>query len=146
MAYLVLFVAFIIGLLWLFQVVLLEDFYRNYKMTQVVRSAEAIVQNLQHEDLASLAEQLASQNDVCIMLMDAEGNETISAEGLRVCLVHRMNEHQRDKWASDAAESGQPLVKIFATGMRNAERYDSERFTGLVPERSEDQAMTLLFV
>ena len=31
MLYLVLFVAFVIGLLWLFQIVWLDDFYRFYK-------------------------------------------------------------------------------------------------------------------
>ena len=45
--YLVLFVILIIGLLWLFQVVLLDDFYRYFKTRMVNSSGEILAQNME---------------------------------------------------------------------------------------------------
>ena len=42
MLYLVLFVAFVIALLWLFQIVWLDDFYRYSRTRQIRGAAEAV--------------------------------------------------------------------------------------------------------
>ena len=146
MVYLILFVVFVIAVLWLFQVVLLERFYRAYKMSQVTTTAEVIIQNLENSDLSILAEQLAAQNDVCIEVLDSSNNELVSAEGLRSCLIHRMNSHEIEKWAEAAAESDTPVLRIFTTQLPNAFKYKQDRFVGPVPDMDDSQTMTMLYV
>lgn len=62
--YLVLFVILIIGLLWLFQVVLLDDFYRYFKTQMVNSSGEILAQNMDNPDLDALANQLSNKNSI----------------------------------------------------------------------------------
>ena len=52
--YLVLFVILIIGLLWLFQVVLLDDFYRYFKTQMVNSSGEILAQNMDNPEPLSV--------------------------------------------------------------------------------------------
>ena len=59
MLFLVAFICFVLALLWICQILLLDDFYRYYKTQQLKSAADAIVRNIDHEDVAALAEQLA---------------------------------------------------------------------------------------
>ena len=91
--YLSLFVAFILLLLWMFQIVFLDDFYRGFKSRQVEDAAEMILQNLEQDsdDLSSSAGIIAEHYDVCILLLDSNANVLLSAEGTRNCLIHRLS-------------------------------------------------------
>ncbi|MBQ8161733.1 MAG: HAMP domain-containing histidine kinase [Clostridia bacterium] len=113
--YLLAFVCFIIVLLWVFQILLLDDFYRGFKARQITQTAEAIVQNLDldTDSLESLASQLAEQNDVCILLLDGNQAELVSAEGTRNCLIHRVSSRSLSFWCDKAPEDGTPITEMF---------------------------------
>ncbi len=115
MLYLVCFVAVVIALLWVFQIVLLDDFYRMHKSRQVSGTAELVLQNLSSDDLSGLAERLASQNDVNLMIVDGEGEEYLSAEGSRNSLLHRMDSGTRAYWCAQAPEDGSAKETFFRT-------------------------------
>ena len=98
MLYLVLFVAFVIGLLWLFQIVWLDDFYRFYKERQVSSVSDALVSNIDNEDLPVLADRLSTQHDVCILLLDEKFQTVYSSDDIRFCLIHRMSSRDLAWW------------------------------------------------
>lgn len=146
MLYLVGFVAFVIALLWLCQIVLLDDFYRYFKTTQLKSSAETLMQNLDNEDADALAEQLAKQNEICILLLDEHQTPLISCEGVNFCLIHRMSPMDLDWWAHRAPEDGTPLLEMFTMVPQENARYDDKHFEGRVPPADTSRGRSLLYV
>ena len=59
-AYLAAFVAFVLALLWLMQIVWLDDFYRWDKTRQITQAADAVESNIGNEQLSALMDRLAS--------------------------------------------------------------------------------------
>jgi len=53
-AYLAAFVAFVLALLWLMQIVWLDDFYRWDKTRQITQAADAVESNIGNEQLSAL--------------------------------------------------------------------------------------------
>lgn len=146
MVYLVLFVAFVIFLLWLFQIVLLDDFYSAYKRGEVTHAADAVAENMRNTDLPVLLEHLAAKSDVCIMILDENQQPYLSAEGLRECLLHRMSERDLAWWVKKAAKDGKhPQVEYFATLPFIASGYNANQFVGPVPEEDTSQNMSMIY-
>ena len=114
--YLLLFAGGIILLLWLFQIVLLDSFYRFYRTGQVTRAAEFLAASASVDEMAERAEETALDSDVCILLLDAGANRLVSAEGTRNCLIHRMTANDLQRWCARAAESGTAITRLFSTG------------------------------
>ena len=64
--YFILFTAVVIGFLWLFQVVFLDDFYEGIKMQQITSTTNDIVANIDSEDLTDYIEDTIDSSDYCI--------------------------------------------------------------------------------
>lgn len=146
MLHLVLFVAFVIVLLWVFQIVLLDHFYSMYKRQQVQAVADAVIQNIGNDDLATLAEHLSTQNDMCIMLLDESNHLLINAEGLRKCLIHRMAPPTLAWWKDRAAENDGPVIDDFDMQPFVAPGFNPRRFVGQLPSSMEDHSQSMLYV
>lgn len=149
MLYLVLFVAFIIMLLWVFQFWLLDDFYRAYKQRQVTKVGDILVQNLDNEDVGELASYLCKQNDLCALLLDDAMAPVFSVEGQQFCLIHHMSTRDYLSWSAMAAkEEGEALIEYYAINpFGGNNRFNASRFYGPVPEMDENAlTMTLLYV
>ena len=57
-AYLAAFVAFVLALLWLMQIVWLDDFYRWDKTRQITQAADAVESNIGNAQLSALMDRL----------------------------------------------------------------------------------------
>lgn len=79
-----------LGLLWVFQVVFLERFYKAIKTMDIQSSAETIVRHVDDSDLQSLTENLAARNDLCVLILDGSGQEIASADTLPGCRIHNL--------------------------------------------------------
>ena len=77
-----LFSAIFVGLLWLFQIVYLDEFYKYIKSKQGDQTFKALVRMVeeQEEDLEDEIHELARENSVAILVVDSEINTCISAE------------------------------------------------------------------
>lgn len=115
MLYLEIFVALIILLLWLFQIVLLDNFYRQYKIRQISSTADILLQNLSEDSdtLSDLASQLSEHNEICILLLDEQQNVLLSAEGTRNCLIHRLSSRGLAWWCEKADSTGTVKMELF---------------------------------
>ncbi len=71
--YLFLFVAVMLAMLWVFQTVFLESFYKRIKTSQITSAAETIETNIESESLGALIERLQQEDNVSIMLLDENG-------------------------------------------------------------------------
>ena len=74
----VLFIVFVLILLWLFQTVFLNQFYENIKQKEILGSSstieKAVSNDMQPEDLKALCKQEAQRNQLCILILDSNGN------------------------------------------------------------------------
>ena len=91
MLYLMAFVAIVIALLWLFQIVWLDDFYRFYKTRQLESTMETLAVSVGDDGFADRAEAIARETDTCVLLLDENRQTVASAEGMRSCVIHRMS-------------------------------------------------------
>ena len=144
MLYLVLFVALVIGLLWLFQIVLLDDFYRWDKTNQVRQASDTLVSNIDNEQLRHLIDRLAEENDVCVLLLDESGKTLLSSDDIRFCLIHRMSTRDLNWWLSITPEDGSVLTELFNVQFPQMTQYNSRSFRGKVPPTEVSQRQSLL--
>ena len=107
------FVAFVISLLWVFQILFLDDFYRYIKTRRIAAVADAIIDASGTEDLQSLAEQLALQHEVCVLMLDGRYQTVLSCEGSSICLIHRAGADSLEWWCKKAPADGSRAIESF---------------------------------
>ncbi len=78
--YLFIFVAIMLAMLWVFQTVFLESFYKNIKTNQIISAAETIEANIDSDSLGALIERLQQEDDVAILLLDESGQASMPAD------------------------------------------------------------------
>ena len=84
------FIAIILILLWLFQIIFLSDFYKFIKTKEVKNSATKIILN--HDDNEYI-ENLAYNNVYCVMIIDENGRVVKSVDTSRKCIIHNGNDY-----------------------------------------------------
>ena len=85
-----LFTGIIILLLWLFQVVFLEDIYENIKYKQLDTTATSILKSTSNDNLEKRTKHFSSKYEICILIYDLSANEVLCNEdNLKNCWLHR---------------------------------------------------------
>lgn len=143
-AYLAAFVAFVLALLWLMQIVWLDDFYRWDKTRQITQAADAVESNIGNDQLPALMDRLAQQNDVCILLLDSSKHVFLSSDDIHFCLIHRMSSRDLSFWCSMIPENGDTLTELFNIAPFGGDQYNSHQFRGNVPKMEDDKKQSLL--
>ena len=72
--YLSLLIGILILVLWLFQVVFMESFYKKIKKDEIVDVAKTVEKNIQSNKLEDILNNLASSRNLCIVFTDATGS------------------------------------------------------------------------
>lgn len=146
MIYLAAFVAFVIALLWLFQIVLLDDFYRWHKTQQIRQASDVVADNLDNAELKSLVEHLAGRNDVCILLMDQYNKKILSSADIRFCLIHQMRMQDLNALCARVPEDGSVLTQLFNVRPMMEAPVNVRNFRGNVPVPITEKQQSLLCV
>ena len=144
MGLLVLFVALVVALLWVFQILLLDDFYRWGKTRQVRQISQIIADNVDNAQLSRLMDRLAQENDTCIILLDASCKKIVSSEDIRLCLIHRMSRRDLGWWCSRAPEDGSVVTELFQVNPYQDEQADFPAFRGFTMPREIANRQSLL--
>ncbi len=143
MLYLAAFVAFVLGLLWLFQIVWLDEFYRWDKTRQICQASDVVAANLDSDQLESLMDHLAGRNDVCILLLDGEGRRLCASEDIRFCLIHHMSKGDLDFWCHQVPADGSVLTELFNINPMVEFPVNPHSFRGFVPPMIQPQQSLL---
>ncbi len=106
LCYLSLFIAVLLLLLWLFQTVFLDSFYKMVKTRFIKQAADSIVRQLDGGDLSALAETIAMQEEVCVLALDGSYQRLASAEASQTCAIHSANAYALYQMAAAAEEKG----------------------------------------
>ncbi len=144
--YFLMFTALLLIILWLLQIVLLDDFYRMQMVDMLKSSSESIVRNIDNEDLQSLVDRIAEQNSVCVLITTEKMEWIAAAEALPGCIIHHMSVRDLERYMRMAATKEEIQVKTFPmVGFRNS-RYDEKNFVGYVPPSDDGQESSMVTV
>ncbi|MBQ2745275.1 MAG: HAMP domain-containing histidine kinase [Lachnospiraceae bacterium] len=87
--YLLGFTAVLLVLLWIFQTVYLDEFYKNIKTSEIESAFENIESVIDEEDLTEAVELIATSYDICILVTNMSGIELYSYEQNMQCTIHK---------------------------------------------------------
>ncbi len=111
--FLALFTSIILVILWLTQTVFLDDIYKAVKMNELNKSASEITDCLYTNALNTKAEELARENELCILVQDSQGKALVSTEALHNCVIHNISYRDRARLYLDAKGMGGTLYERF---------------------------------
>jgi signal transduction histidine kinase len=75
------FCAMLLVVLWLFQIVLLDTFYKKIKVTEIRRNASVIINNIESENLDKIIADISENNNIIVNITDLNGR---SLQGTRI--------------------------------------------------------------
>lgn len=78
--YLALLIGVLLVVLWLFQVVFMDNFYRTIKKNEVIDIGNIIEKNFDNPNRNTIMDNLAERRDVCIVVTNAVGQITYSSQ------------------------------------------------------------------
>lgn len=78
--YLAILIGVLLIVLWLFQVVFMDSFYKTIKKNEVIEVGQIIEKNMDNPNLFSIMDTLAERRDVCIVLTNAIGEMRYSSQ------------------------------------------------------------------
>ncbi len=113
MAWLTAFVAVLMLLLWLFQVVLLDNFYQAIKTRTIQRTAQAIARNIDDSDLLTRLDDLTRQPDLYVRILDREGETVYNSLSGPMSMVHDMGREEALGFFQAAEENGGRVLELF---------------------------------
>mgnify|MGYP000894711251 CR=1 FL=1 len=134
-SYLIGFCGILLVLLWLFQVVFLDDLYKAIKIREIKTSGSALEKNISSESLDELVSRISISNDICIEILSEDGMVLYSADVLRDCILHKIPGFEKVRLVRKTLEAGGTLLEYFNRENFRNDRYDDARFIGRVPPR-----------
>lgn len=103
-------------LLWLFQTVFLESFYKAIKTKNITTCAQSIEDNIESDNLSYLLETIGEQNDMCIHLCTPEGNgsyttvDSISINSM--CSIHSLPNTVLNNYYDNAKANDGTVISV----------------------------------
>ncbi len=121
------FTAIMIVVLWLFQVVFLDNFYKAIRTRNIKNSAQTIEKYLNDDNFENYLYQICKQNDVCSYVVDVDGNIIYSVDTIPFCTIHSMTYTQlQDLIFSAQKNNGENIKRYFYTN--SDENWLSQKF------------------
>jgi len=111
--YLMIFTAIILVVLWLFQVVFLDNFYKAIRTRNIKNSAQTIEKYLDDDNFENYLYQICKQNDVCSYVVDVDGNIMYSVDTIPFCTIHSMTYAQLQELIYSAQKNNGESIKRY---------------------------------
>jgi signal transduction histidine kinase len=136
--YLTGFCAVLLVLLWLFQVVFLDDFYKTIKISEVENSARYIEKNLDNPSLYEDIKNLSASQDISIELLSSSGVIEYSTYTSRDSAIQRMSfQEKTDLIEQTVSNNGELLLFYNPASFSPDGGFDQDKFfpKDRVPDR-----------
>lgn len=125
------FMAILLIILWLFQTVYLDTFYKKIKTNELENALENVEELVNDDEFEQAVETIADSYDICILVTDVEGERLYSAEKNMSCAIHKLPSNELIKLMEMAGENGN-IIKIKNNAGLNFDKhkkeYDKEGF------------------
>ena len=122
--WLAVFVIVIIALLWVFQIVFLDDFYKFIKINEIKAATSDIAESI---DDKSNVENIAKNNDLFVMICDENGQSNYVVNNISGEFGKRFTAEDIKSMASKAVENGGVFFECFEIGQGSPELHSSRK-------------------
>ena len=112
-AYIAFFSVIMVFVIWLFQIALLDYFYRQTKIDELKSLSGTIAENIDNQDLTALVTEIAGRNNICAKIIDADGGVEINVDTVPDCVLHRMSDQELAELWQEAQKSGGGVLEIY---------------------------------
>ncbi len=85
------FTVVILVLLWVFQVVFLDDFYKSIKIREIKTSAQSLVKSIDSDDFSSMVQNISQNTQMSILISDESGSKLYEENALPNNLIERLS-------------------------------------------------------
>lgn len=130
------FAAVMLLIIWVFQVRMLDYFYRQTKMDELSRVSHEIETDIESDELRTRTVDLALTYDTCVRVFRADsghlGSEIVSADVAPTCLIHHLPSDELNNIYQNARSNGgswSEQKKLIFGGIRA----DDDRDNAIVP-------------
>lgn len=110
--YFVLFAIVVLLLLWLFQVVLFEGFYKSIKIQKIQAATANIASHMEDQDIEPLILEEGKNNEACIRVVDGAYREFYSVEYSSDCIIHKLQNLEIYQYYLKAKDNRGMVVEI----------------------------------
>ena len=135
-----------IVLLWFFQIVFLDSFYKAIKTQSIKASAETIAQNIDNDDLQTLLDRISQQSAVCIRVIGQNGTDLYTSHAVPDCVIHRMPQSDVYRYYMQAKSNGGTALELFSRDSFKNTAYNYDRFKGNVPPPDRGMMQSMIYV
>lgn len=145
-AYIAFFSIVMVFVIWLFQIVLLDFFYKQTKVDELHSLSDTIVENIDNQDLTALVTEIAGRNGICAKVIGINGGMEINVDTVPNCVLHRMNETELSGLYTAAENSGGSVLEVFKTSPRrflNIKEPDGS--SSIVAQNQEAQEENIIY-
>lgn len=134
---LLIFIAFILAVIWIFQVVLLNTFYKQSKMQEFSVTDSALSEKLGDEEMLNVAANFyASEYDECIRvfcIQDNQAHEMVNNVcATKACLIHNISDEILRTYINKAIESENHIYVEHLKHPQSSDDHASSRALGTV--------------
>ena len=103
------FVLFILSVVFLFQLVLIDTFYRRVKIREINEITSSLITAVGSEQLTATADSLSVKYRTCILVLSTGGKSrsiVAKAHGYPDCVIHKMRDEEFEQLYAEAKGSG----------------------------------------
>ena len=144
--YFLVFTAALLTLLWFFQIALLSDFYQWQKTSVLNSAVDSLTSNIDNTDLQRLSDRISKANDVCVLIVNDQGEKLVSSEANGDCVIHRMSGYDLQRYTQLAQKSDGILYRILELGSPAREPNDDGHFNGHVPPAAHGKSKSMVAI
>lgn len=149
--YLAAFATVMLLLLWLFQVVFLDNFYKLIKVNDIKSTAKIILRNIDNANLQSLVTRLSLNNDIYIKITDTMGNDIYSADTPNNPSPIALIAQEQYQFYQKALQNGGTYLEHFIRGrddFKNGQndQFKGNEFIGRVPPPNMGMTESIVYV
>ncbi len=119
-------------ILWLFQVVFLDSFYKSIKINGIKRNSDSIEKNIDNESLSELIDRISESSDICLQILNQNGEEIYSIDTLKDCIIHRLPHFEKSKLISKAVQSDGEILEYYNKNDFRDKKFTEVKFIGKI--------------
>ncbi len=112
-SYMLLFIGILLTLLWLFQTVFLDEFYKEIKSNNIKSIAEKIEKSINDKNISETLEEISIKDDIRISILSSEGEVIYSAPYIKNSLIDKIDKASFERIYKQTYENNGVIFKVF---------------------------------
>lgn len=153
LVYLTVFCAFTIAVLWVFQIVFLDSFYRAIMTRKLEAAADVIATastRVDYDTFSANVYNMAEETGFCISIYEIKGmtgERTVSAHVKNACIVHNLqSEDQLNELYAGAVDAGGVYIKYYSFAPEGSPDYGEDSVVVLSSALETDEGGLMVLI